>query len=978
MTSSTKPDVPGSCTPGCPPGAHGEPATPGEYRLAQRHIDEVHERLAAGAASVLTLGGRPGHAQNALLRRAACRAAAAGIEVLHGRASPAEGDLRYGVVQQLLGPGDASVAAALDAPARVADQRGLPGLSRLMHAVRRRPALLVVEDVQWLDDASRDWLRALLHRLRPRTPLAVLVSAGTGHVTAPGSGWDRDTAPRHGVLVRRAVVPALSDRGVATAVRDACGRSGDPEFVVALTAATAGNPAVLRDVLREFTSRGHRPVASELPVLHAVAAEVVGEHTVGALDGLPDEVTAVLRALAVCGDLLDLTRARSLAGGGMPEERLRALLDGVGLTLPVGDKVHIRFPASKARIIEDMPADRRADLHARAAASAHAAGVDDEDIAHLLLRSPPLGAPWVVPLLRRGSTAALRREDHDRACSLLGRALQEPLEAAVHGALTLELAAVEALAVPEAGERRLEELVRGATPEPQEPVGERPGGPQPGPMPAPTAGLRARAVDLGFARGNSDWVRRTVAEALPFCGPAERADLVSLFWLAASVREDREPTVPAVPPLPAHPGHAAQAATRAWQLATRGHDAATTRRLARRALSRTGPDTLLMPRLAACGALVATDDQLDAVDALDALLADARRGNLRSIAARVLTVRANLHLRAARLTDAERDLDGAERALPAAHWHPMALPDLLATRILLHLETGRPDRARRYADTTVPPGGEDGVWWSSLLCARARVAAEDGDMQGALRLARESGRLLLRRQWVNPAGVAWRAVAAEAAAALGDLDEARRLREQEIALADRWGTASGRGTARMWAARDPREAPADALLRLREATALLRHSPARLSYGWSLVRRARAEAAAGDASAAARSLHLVALVTSAGPGGRLAETARRLTPLAVPRAPGRTAAVTVRGAAAAPPAGGAEDAGWDDLTEAERDTLWLAARGSGNRQIAERLAVSRRTVELRLSNAYRKLGIDGRKELHRLPAFRGGPVADAS
>lgn len=41
----------------------------------------------------------------------------------------------------------------------------------------------------------------------------------------------------------------------------------------------------------------------------------------------------------------------------------------------------------------------------------------------------------------------------------------------------------------------------------------------------------------------------------------------------------------------------------------------------------------------------------------------------------------------------------------------------------------------------------------------------------------------------------------------------------------------------------------------------------------------------------------------------------------------------------------------------------MAARGLTNREIAETLHLTRRTVELHLSGAYRKLGITGRAEL---------------
>ena len=41
----------------------------------------------------------------------------------------------------------------------------------------------------------------------------------------------------------------------------------------------------------------------------------------------------------------------------------------------------------------------------------------------------------------------------------------------------------------------------------------------------------------------------------------------------------------------------------------------------------------------------------------------------------------------------------------------------------------------------------------------------------------------------------------------------------------------------------------------------------------------------------------------------------------------------------------------------------MAAEGRGNREIAEALFLTRRTVEMHLSNAYRKLEIDSREEL---------------
>ena len=55
--------------------------------------------------------------------------------------------------------------------------------------------------------------------------------------------------------------------------------------------------------------------------------------------------------------------------------------------------------------------------------------------------------------------------------------------------------------------------------------------------------------------------------------------------------------------------------------------------------------------------------------------------------------------------------------------------------------------------------------------------------------------------------------------------------------------------------------------------------------------------------------------------------------------------------------------GVDALTPQERRIAQMAAAGRGNREIAEALFVTRSTVEMHLSNAYRKLEIDSRDGL---------------
>ena len=61
--------------------------------------------------------------------------------------------------------------------------------------------------------------------------------------------------------------------------------------------------------------------------------------------------------------------------------------------------------------------------------------------------------------------------------------------------------------------------------------------------------------------------------------------------------------------------------------------------------------------------------------------------------------------------------------------------------------------------------------------------------------------------------------------------------------------------------------------------------------------------------------------------------------------------------------------GRDALTPAELRVVELAAQGRTNKQIAQALFVTLRTVEMHLSNSYRKLDIETREQL---PTALGG------
>ncbi|MGW8066307.1 AAA family ATPase [Streptomyces ziwulingensis] len=972
----------------------------------QAVLSAVIGELRSGRPALVTVAGEPGMGQNELLCWAAGQAKGRGVHVLRARATPAEHELRYGVVAQLLAPEDRDIASRLF----VAPQRpgGLPGLNHLLTACRDRPTLLVVQDVQWLDPASLRWLEALARRL-PRAPLALLTSTTGTAIDRPE--WSVGSPLTGLASTIELALPPLTASGVATAVRAVCGIDGDDGFTEALAEATRGVPAVVREVLHRFTTTGCAPRAEHIEHLCDLAAQVVGDHAARALSELRDPVAVdVLRALAVCGDLLDFPLVCTLAGPHpVPEARLRATLMASGLLTTRDGSPYGCDAVVRARILEEMPAAERADLYARAARLAQRVAAADQGIAELLLRAHPVGAPWAVDTLRRGFSAALRSGRRDRATAYLARALDEPLRAEERVRVELQLASVQMVTAPEAAERRLHGLIRAAgacaglrsqavdlcllggdtraarlarpvgPAVPGTPAAEpAPGDAVPGPRrESDAAGPHGRTV-AGAATTSGRTASKPTSRSMPGDHPhrtdsadndatvGERHELIALLRVARFLRhEETCLDVHPAPALPAHSQSPAVAGVRAWEHAVAGVRLEESRHLARAAFAPdpAGRPPLVAPRLFACRALFLTDDGDEAEAHLATLLNEAHRQRAAVAIAHVLAVRADLHIRHGRPDAAARDLAAAEAELPLARLHPLFVPYWASLNLVADLQNGRADRAREIAARPVPLLAEECATTAYLLFARGVLARAEDDPHRARAYFRACGRWMLRYGCVNPAVLPWRSLAAEAAHALGDDEEALRLAREEIRLAARWGTRSALGRAELSLAVVIGENRAE---HFRAAVTTLSDSPARTAYTRAVLELASAESAEAERrTALALTSRPAPAAGGAAPGalGDFPQGPR--APAGGPPGPGAPAP---RGAA--PHLRQRPAAGWPALSPAEHETALLAASGLGNREIATALSVTTRAVELRLSGVYRKLRIRGREELR---ALRNGP-----
>ena len=212
-----------------------------------------------------------------------------------------------------------------------------------------------------------------------------------------------------------------------------------------------------------------------------------------------------------------------------------------------------------------------------------------------------------------------------------------------------------------------------------------------------------------------------------------------------------------------------------------------------------------------------------------------------------------------------------------------------------------------------------------------------------------------RRLQVKHPGVAsWRVDDCEALATLGDSDLAHSQALVQLQLAERTGLPETRGAALRALAHSA--APDDAVRLLEQAVELLDPSPARLEHTRALVELGAALRRINRRADARDPLRRGLDLAERGGMMRLAHRAR--AELAACGARPRRSAVT----------------GIESLTPAERQVADLAAAGHGNREIAQRLYVTRRTVETHLTHVFAKLGTSGRSELADLFAHAAPPV----
>jgi DNA-binding CsgD family transcriptional regulator len=206
-----------------------------------------------------------------------------------------------------------------------------------------------------------------------------------------------------------------------------------------------------------------------------------------------------------------------------------------------------------------------------------------------------------------------------------------------------------------------------------------------------------------------------------------------------------------------------------------------------------------------------------------------------------------------------------------------------------------------------------------------------------------AGDLLARLRAPSPSIAPWRSDAALAHLALGARSEARALAAEEVALARAYKGPRTLGMALRAAGLT--EGGRGGIELLRQAVGVLVGSGARLEHARAMADLGAALRRAGQ-RAESRDILRQAL-DLAHHCGALAVTERARNELLA--AGGRPRRLVLSGV--------------DSLTSSERRIAQLAATGLSNRDIAQHLFITTRTVEGHLTHAYQKLAITSREQL---------------
>lgn len=926
------------------------------------------DRAQAGDGGLVVIESAQGLGKTSLLDFLRAEAEEQGCQVLRARGSEFEREFSWAVVRQLFdqphGEAIGGLAGETGAPADMVDgllkhapavpgstsapegeeglHSALRGLYRLCRNLSaRQPLLLLVDDVQWADITSLRFISYLVNRLEGKNILVVLADTPAERDTTQDLLMAACASPL-ATLIRLA---ALSEDGVRQKVATRLGRDAHADVIRTCFELTQGNPLHLGELLDEMIGQGMEPDESALAGIPLLTPARITWEVRRRVSRLPESAVALAGAIAVLDTHAEPRHCARVAGldeAGVSEAAGR-LKDAE--IIRAGVPYRFQRPVMLQVVYAQMPARDRSAAHRRSAHSLQIAGAQAVEVAEHVLRTDPAADPWAVEVLRSAAADAMKEDDPRAATRYLRRALAEPPPEQTRQAALAELGSAELRAHEPTAVARLQEALKGTS----------------------EADPRCRIrIELGVALAASGRFEEALAVLAqdpddtgmePAAGvgvDAVRSVATILSRLAPRRAEGRHAPV-FTPPARDLRCHAAAEAL------ARGVPVSRVLRLAASAL-RDGAPPASTPHDAdlTSAALAAwTFAQCDELGNAERVLTDVAR-QAASLGQPLATatadsLRARILYDTGRLREAEKVARGVMRYQSATSLRPACVPPAVAVLVHCLIDTDRLAEAEEILDrTNMANEVPESALYVPLRIARARLHIRLERFETGLDELVACRELASGRGWLYPTVNC--EVLPEGVRAVLQVEgpqAARRFALEELGRARAFGAA--RPLAVALRTYGELEGGTEGLALMEEADELLSGLPDTLERARTSIALGSALRRAGHRSEARRKLTSgmdLAHDIGATALDRVARSELRLAGVRLARGGVRSCAT---------------------LTPAEERVAQKAADGFSNREIAQALFVTVKTVEWHLSQAYAKLGIGRRSELSHVLGDNDGP-----